>query len=505
MKTCPYPLQALALGATGMTARCFLAVAAIMLGGALATFPEVYAENGLMFLLFPVSVFYLTTLPGLLMFCTLGAAWASFFSFVRFNGGKWSLFLIFAFTLYGVHFEDLLGMDEQYFWRTHHWPLLLPLLAGLILGTPDLINRWRGRSGSESSRPCPPVRPAVESAAPDRSSMVTCPDDLQAVLLGLSGLFTRSLLAAATLIASALLACWPHGYWYNILIVLLFPGWIFLLTDGFGLLAIVCLATAWISFYAFVRFNSGKWTLFTLLASSLYGTALAVYCDNRSQWPVLGYYQFHFQIWPFLLPLVIAWIIGQPDLKRFRDRSVDGIAAALTALAEDRPVTARALRPFPDPFQKLVEQATGKLDRPMLAVAVLTAGGSLTTFPAVDWSNPFVILLMSPARYLSGWAGVLTCWCAIVLVGALVVFFRAGGGKCTLFVLFSASLYFGVFGNQMDRTFYWSEFWMDYQWAVLIPPVVGLLLAIPDVINHQLQAMARRRLLEKTGWSIGQS
>ncbi len=503
MKTCPDPLQAIALAATGVVARGCLAVAAIMLGGALATFPWAESENGLGFLLFPVAFFYLSTLPGLLMFCTLGAAWVSFFSFVRFNGGKWALFLIFACTLYGVHFATLLGEDEPWsdFWHTHFWPLLFPLIAGLLVGLPDLINGWRGRPEAVPDAAGSTVKFPAELAAPDHEAMMSCPDDLQAVLIGVSGLFSRSLLALATLVASALLACWPHGHWYNILIVLLWPGWIFLLTDGSGLLAIVCLATTWISFYTFVRFNSGKWTLFTLLASSLYGTALAVYCDNRSHWPVLGYYNFHFQVWPFLLPLVVAWVIGLPDLKTFRNRSVDRIAAALTALAAGRTVEARALRPVPDPVQTLVNLATGKLDRPLLAVAALTAGGSLATFPELDWSRPFVVLLMFPA-HLFNWAGILTSWCAIVMLAATVVFFRARGGKWTLFALFSSALYLGDFGFQIDQPFYWSGFWLDYQWAVLIPPVVGLLLAIPDVINHQLQSMARRQLLRRTRWSI---
>ncbi len=154
------PFQAIAAGATGMVARGLLAGTAIIVGGGLATRSGAYMTNDnayvanamLTMFLLPAALITVATLGGFLASLCLSTAWITFGAYLRFNTGKWILFTLFASTLYGGIFFDLNGLygglasDDSPFWRwwaVHRWPLVSPVIAGMILAIPDLLNFQR--------------------------------------------------------------------------------------------------------------------------------------------------------------------------------------------------------------------------------------------------------------------------------------------------------------------------------------------------------------------------
>ncbi len=143
MKMIHDPFQAIAVGGTGVIARGLLAVAAVLAGGTLSSYPEVDGKNAIWIMLFPALVFYLTKLAGVVAFLCLGITWFSACAFIRFNFGKWMLYTIFSSALYGLLVWDALDYQGwEKMWELHHWPLFFPLFVGVIISVPEIINCW---------------------------------------------------------------------------------------------------------------------------------------------------------------------------------------------------------------------------------------------------------------------------------------------------------------------------------------------------------------------------
>ena len=96
---------------------------------------------------------------------------------------------------------------------------------------------------------------------------------------------------------------------------------------------------------AFIRFNCGKWTLFTLFSSALYGERFAAVANGDSWKHLVEDGRF----WPLFFPLVLGLVFAAPDLIKywFRKRAINSIAPETTVTAN--PVA--SVQPPTDPTE----------------------------------------------------------------------------------------------------------------------------------------------------------
>jgi len=191
-----------------------------------------------------------------------------------------------------------MGEDAYWdFWEPRSWVTRVPLVLALVIAVPDFINFWRRR------------RAGTAGDAAGWTEIRTCPDPMQAALSGCDSFIARSILAGLVLLAGSAMASFPEAEWFNVMVVVLFPAWLFLLTKWFGLLALAFLLTAWGAFYTFIRGDRGKWTLLVLYASALYGVTFAAYYDRA---PLAGWLDLHSA--SLLSPLVAAVLLAIPEI-----------------------------------------------------------------------------------------------------------------------------------------------------------------------------------------------
>jgi hypothetical protein len=156
------PFQAIAAVATGVIVRGLLAAGALTFGAMLGVFPDSSPLDAWVICLLPASIAHLGTLRGFATFVLLCAAWVSLLRFFCFNGGKWTLFTLFAtalcsttitaawsgrvdfFAFFASGRTDGYDAAKEFDW--HAWALVFLVLAAVIVAMPDLINYWVRRT-----------------------------------------------------------------------------------------------------------------------------------------------------------------------------------------------------------------------------------------------------------------------------------------------------------------------------------------------------------------------
>ena len=137
-----------------------------------------------------------------------------------------------------------------------------------------------------------------------------------------------------------------------------------------------------------------------------------------------------------------------------------------------------------DPFEAAAAGASGIILRSLLAFGAIFIGSGLGTFPESNFVSVFNIIYPFAVANLPDIAAIVACACTAATWIFLILYIRLDYGKWILFSLFSSSLYAIAFMYMAFQSAWPRD---SKTQALFIPPLVALIIAIPDFVNFWLQ------------------